>query len=106
MPTVTFIDLRGVSHIVHAEAGQSVMQVATDNMVPDIHTECGGSCVCASCHAYVDEAWIDRLPERQQLEDDMLSCVADLRPTSRLTCQIKLSPQLDGLVIHAAHNGY
>jgi 2Fe-2S ferredoxin len=106
MPTVTFIDLHGVSHVVNAEDGQSVMQVATDNMVPDILTECGGSCVCASCHAYVDEAWIDRLPAPQQLEQDMLTCVAELRPTSRLTCQLKLNAQLDGLVIHAAHNGY
>lgn len=106
MATVTFIDLHGVSHVVHGEDGQSVMQVATDNMVPDILTECGGSCVCASCHAYVDEAWIDRLPAPQPLEQDMLTCVAELRPTSRLTCQLKLNPQLDGLVIHAAHNGY
>jgi 2Fe-2S ferredoxin len=106
MPTLTFVDLRGVSHVIHAENGQSVLQVATDNMVPDIHTECGGSCVCASCHAYVDEAWIDRLPAPQALEQDMLTCVAELRPTSRLTCQLKLSPQLDGLVIHAARNGY
>ena len=106
MPTVTFIDLQGVSHVVHAEDGQSVMQIATENMVPDIHTECGGSCVCASCHAYVDEAWIDRLPPRQSLEEDMLTCVAEQRPTSRLTCQIKVTAQLDGLVIHAAHNGY
>lgn len=106
MITLTFIDLQGASQVVEAQPGQSAMQAATANLVPSIFSECGGSCVCASCHAYVDDAWIDRVPPPQALEADMLTCVAELRPTSRLTCQIKLTPELDGLVIHAADNGF
>lgn len=106
MPTIKIIDLQGGEHEVEGNVGQSVMQIATDNLVPGIVSECGGSCACASCHAYVDEAWVDHLPAPQALEAELLTCVLAPRPNSRLTCQIKLSDKLSGLVIHAADNGF
>lgn len=102
MPTVKFIERNGTEHVVPAEVGDSVMQVAINNLVPGIFSDCGGGCICAGCHAYVDEAWVPRLQEAQELEADMLTCVEAPRPNSRLTCQIKITPELDGLVIHMA----
>jgi ferredoxin, 2Fe-2S len=104
MPIVKFIDLEGVEHQVEAKAGESVMKAATENMIPGIVADCGGSCVCATCHAYLDEAWIDHVPPPESLEIDMLTCVNDRRPNSRLTCQIKLSDQMNGIVVQVAQN--
>ncbi|PKO49457.1 MAG: (2Fe-2S)-binding protein [Betaproteobacteria bacterium HGW-Betaproteobacteria-4] len=106
MPIVKFIDLEGAEHTVEAEIGQSVMQVGIANLVPDLVSECGGNCACASCHALVDEGWLDRLEPPQQLEADMLTCVQDYRSNSRLTCQIKMRPELDGLIVRVVNNGY
>lgn len=104
MPVVKFIDLEGVEHQVEARVGESVMQAATENMVPGIVADCGGSCVCATCHAYIDDTWLDRLRPAESLESDMLTCVNDRRPNSRLTCQIKLTDAMDGIVVHVAEN--
>jgi 2Fe-2S ferredoxin len=78
------------------------MEAAVDNDVAGIVAECGGACSCATCHVYVGSAWADKLPTPSAQEDGMLGCVLDRRPTSRLSCQIVLQPELDGLILEVA----
>jgi 2Fe-2S ferredoxin len=82
------------------------MQAGISHSVPDLVSECGGSCVCASCHALEDEAWVGRLRPSQQHEADMLTCVLNDQPNSKLTCQIKMTAELDGLIIRFVNNEY
>ncbi len=101
MPKVTLIAHDG--HITELDGanGQSVMQLATGQGVLGIVGECGGSAMCATCHVYVEPTWLDRLPAPASIELEMLECTAsERRPGSRLSCQIKLSAELDGLVLH------
>ena len=101
MVKVTYIAADGTETLVEGEIGSNVMQTALNNDVDGIVGECGGSMMCATCHCYVDDAWTEKTGERQSTEDDMLECAADeVKPTSRLSCQIKLTPDLDGLVVH------
>jgi len=100
MPTVTFIDHAGASYQVEAPLNRSLMQVALDHSVPGILGDCGGSCSCATCHGYVDERWAEQLPPRSETEEFMLEGVPDLRGNSRLCCQIRMTPALDGVVVH------
>jgi 2Fe-2S ferredoxin len=104
MPSIKFIDPAGNEHLASAETGQSVMQAAVNNAVPGILADCGGGCACATCHAYVDEEWADLIPAPGPLESDMLACVSDRRSNSRLTCQIKVSSDMDGMVVLVADN--
>lgn len=99
MARIRFIQHDGTEQVVEGEAGKSVMQTARDNMVPGIIGDCGGNCSCATCHGYVDPAWIHKLPPRSEGELVMLDGVMHLEDNSRLTCQIKLTPELDGIVI-------
>lgn len=99
MPRVRFIHPDGSTSDVEAVAGDSVMETAIDNDVAGIVAECGGACSCATCHVYVDEAWLDRLPPPDPLEDGMLECVLDRQPTSRLSCQIRVRDDLDGITV-------
>lgn len=99
MPTIIFLQPDGSEQRVHAEIGQSVMQVAVNNQVPSILGDCGGSCSCATCHAYVEPDWAGHMPAAEPYEHDMLSCAMDVTEHSRLTCQILITPELDGLVI-------
>ena len=99
MTQITYIDSTGKAREVAAEDGSTVMETALRNSIPGIEAECGGACACATCHVYVDEAWIDKLPKAEQMEEDMLDFAFDVRPTSRLSCQIKVSPALNGLVV-------
>ena len=99
MIKITYIDAAGTSRVVEAEEGATVMETALRNAVPGIEAECGGACACATCHVYVDEAWAAKLPPAQQMEEDMLDFAFDVRPTSRLSCQIRVRPDLDGLVV-------
>ncbi len=105
MPKVTFVDSKGVRHEVDVEAGNTIMEAAIDNDVPGIVAECGGACACATCHAYVDEEWIARLPEMDDMEDAMLDSALDRKTNSRLTCQISMVDELDGIEVVVAHNG-
>jgi 2Fe-2S ferredoxin len=99
MTTITFIHPDGRSQNVEANSG-SVMQLAVLNGVDEIVAECGGNAMCATCHVYVDDRWIDRLPAISDEEDALLDGTASERlPTSRLSCQIKIAPELDGLVL-------
>jgi len=100
MPKITYIEHTGTSHVVDAKSGQTAMEAAIGNMVPGIVAECGGACSCATCHVYVDEAWTDQVGGPSEMEEDMLDFAFDVRPTSRLSCQIKLTDELDGLVLH------
>ena len=99
MTKITFIDAAGQARTVDAEDGSTVMETALKNSVPGIEAECGGACACATCHVYVDESWVERLGKAEQMEEDMLDFAFDVRPTSRLSCQIKVRPELDGLTL-------
>ncbi len=99
MPKITFIEHNGTEHVVDAEVGMTVMEAAIKNMVPGIEAECGGACACATCHVYVDEAWREKTGQPQEMEEDMLDFAFDVRPNSRLSCQIKVTDELDGLVV-------
>jgi 2Fe-2S ferredoxin len=100
MPKITFIEHDGTTHTVDAEIGATVMETAIKNGVTGIVAECGGACSCATCMVYVDEGWLDRLVPRSPGEEDMLDFAYEAKPTSRLSCQIKVEPSLDGLVVH------
>jgi len=99
MVKITFIDWEGTARTVEAEEGSTVMETAVRNGVPGIEAECGGACSCATCHVYVDEAWEDATGTPQPMEEDMLDFAYDVRPNSRLSCQIRVRPELDGLVV-------
>lgn len=99
MPTIIFVQPDGSKQSVHAEVGQSVMQAALNNQVPGILGDCGGSCSCATCHGYVEQDWAEHMPAAKSYENDMLTCAMDVTEHSRLTCQILVTPELDGLVI-------
>src|SRR5690606_15151582 len=99
MTKLTYIAFDGTRFDVEAENGSTVMENAIRNAVPGIEAECGGACACATCHVYVDEAWTDKVGEPEAMEEDMLDFAYDVRPTSRLSCQIKVRDELDGLVV-------
>ena len=99
MTKLTYIAPDGTRFDVEAENGSTVMENAIRNAVPGIEAECGGACACATCHVYVDEAWTDIVGEPEAMEEDMLDFAYDVRPNSRLSCQIKVRDELDGLVV-------
>jgi 2Fe-2S ferredoxin len=99
MVKITFIDAQGTARTVEGEVGATVMETAIRNGVPGIDAECGGACACATCHVYVDEAWREATGAPEPMEEDMLDFAADVRPTSRLSCQIRVKDSLDGLVV-------
>ena len=99
MATIVFFEPDGTEKSVTARIGQSIMEVAVQNGVNGIEADCGGACSCATCHGYIDEAWFDRLNPPQGVELDMLEFALDTAPNSRLTCQIPVSEDMDGLVI-------
>ena len=100
MLRITYIAFDGSRTEVEAASGVSVMQAAVKNNVPGIVAECGGACVCATCHVKVAPEWLGKLPQPQQSEKDMLEFAIDPADNSRLSCQIKLTDELDGLVVH------
>ena len=103
MPHVTYLSPDGTEKTLDARVGDSVMETAVKHGVRGIVAECGGACACATCHVFVDERFIDLVGEPGDLEDDMLDGAATERmPTSRLSCQIKMRDELDGLVVRIA----
>lgn len=100
MANITFIDAHGVSRTVEGESGSTVMEVAVRNGVPGIEAECGGACACATCHVYVEESWMEKVGPAEPMEEDMLDFAFDVRPNSRLCCQIRVRDDLDGLTVH------
>jgi ferredoxin, 2Fe-2S len=102
MPKITYIDPDGASHTVDAEIGATVMETALRNDVPGIIASCGGSCACATCHVHVDPAWMAIVGPRSSEEEGMLDSAVDVDETSRLSCQIVVSEELDGLKVRIA----
>lgn len=101
MPKVTYIEHNGTAHTVEVPVGMSVMRGAVDNQVPGIDADCGGQCACATCHVYIEPEWEARAgkPGLDTLEPSMLEFAAVTKPSSRLSCQIEMRPELDGLVV-------
>jgi 2Fe-2S ferredoxin len=99
MPKVTYIQHDGTSHVLELPEGGSVMQGAVDSRIPGIDADCGGQCACATCHVFVDEAWLAMLPPMNEQEASMLGFAAETLPNSRLSCQIPVTAALDGLVV-------
>ncbi|HEY7458874.1 MAG TPA: 2Fe-2S iron-sulfur cluster-binding protein [Xanthobacteraceae bacterium] len=99
MPKITYIQHDGTERTVDAEVGSTVMETAIRNSVPGIVAECGGACSCATCHVHVDEAWSEKVGPPSPMEEDMLDFAFDVKPTSRLSCQIKVTEELDGLIV-------
>lgn len=100
MPTITYIEHDGTAHRIEVEAGLSVMEGAVNNNVPGIDADCGGSCACATCHVFVEEAWLAKCGTPDAQETSMLGFAATAQPNSRLACQITVSDDLDGLVVN------
>jgi 2Fe-2S ferredoxin len=98
MPKITYVEHNGKEHTVEVAEGLTVMEGAVSNNIPGIDADCGGACACSTCHVYVDPAWVDKLPEKEDMELDMLDFAYEPDPErSRLTCQLKVTPALDGL---------
>ena len=99
MPKITYIEQNGTEHVVEADTGLSVMEAAIRNMVPGIDADCGGACACATCHVYVEEAWRAKTGKAEAMEESMLDFAYEPKENSRLSCQITVTADLDGLVV-------
>jgi ferredoxin, 2Fe-2S len=99
MVKITFIDSGGTARTVEAEVGSTVMETAIKNGAPEIEAECGGACACSTCHLYVDAAWREKTGEPSPMEEDMLDFAFEVQPNSRLSCQMKVREDFDGLVV-------
>ena len=99
MVKITFIASAGTARTVEGEVGSTVMETAIKNAVPGIEAECGGACACSTCHVYIDDAWREKVGEPSPMEEDMLDFAYEVQPSSRLSCQVKVSDELDGLVV-------
>tara|TARA_B100000029_G_C16847948_1_gene694400 strand:- start:2 stop:322 length:321 start_codon:yes stop_codon:yes gene_type:complete len=99
MPKITYIEHNGTSHNIEVSNGLSVMEGAVQNNIPGIDADCGGSCACATCHVYVDEKWFNKLKEKETAEEDMLDMAFEPKKFSRLSCQLTVTDELDGLVV-------
>jgi 2Fe-2S ferredoxin len=99
MPKIKYIEHSGKEHEVEVPAGWSVMEGAVKNLIPGIDADCGGACACATCHVFVDGDWLAKLPKKEDMEETMLDFAPDMAANSRLSCQIKVTPALDGLVV-------
>jgi 2Fe-2S ferredoxin len=99
MAKITYIEHNGTEHTVQVKNGQTVMEGAVKNNIPGIDADCGGACACATCHVYVDEAWVEKTGERFVMEESMLDFAEDVQPNSRLSCQIRVTDALDGLIV-------
>lgn len=99
MAKITYIEHNGTEHQVEVPNGLTVKDGAVNNMIPGILAECGGNCACATCHVYIDSAWTDRVGAPSDMEADMLDFAKDPQENSRLSCQIPVTVELDGLVV-------
>ena len=100
MAKITYIEHNGTNHTVDVQNGLTVMEGAVQNDIPGIDADCGGSMACATCHVYVKEDWFDRLPKKEDGEEDMLDMAFEPKKNSRLSCQLIVSDKLDGLVVN------
>ena len=100
MPKITYIEHNGKTHTIDVAKGLSVMEGAVQNNIPGIDADCGGGMACATCHVYVNEEWLDKLPNKEDGEEDMLDMAFEPKQNSRLSCQLTISDELDGLVVN------
>jgi 2Fe-2S ferredoxin len=99
MAKITYIEFGGAEHVIDVKSGLSVMEGAVKNNIPGIDADCGGACACATCHVYVDTAWTEKTGKPSDMEESMLDFAENVEPNSRLSCQITVTDQLDGLVV-------
>src|SRR4026208_1019721 len=99
MARITFIQPDGTEQTVDGEPGLTGIEAARMTLIEGIEAECGGACACATCHVFVDDAWKEKTGAPSQMEEDMLDFAYDVRPTSRASCQIRITPELDGLIV-------
>lgn len=99
MPKIKYIEHNGKEHEVDVPLGWSVMEGAVKNLIPGIDADCGGACACATCHVYVAQEWLAKMPPKQDMEETMLDFAQDLEPNSRLSCQLKVTPEFEGLTV-------
>ena len=104
MAKITYIEHDGREHQVEVKPGLSVMEGAVRNNIPGIDADCGGACACATCHVHVDEAWFEKTGAASAMEESMLDFADSVTPTSRLSCQIRVSDALDGLIVRMPEN--
>ncbi len=100
MPKIIYVTHDDQKFEVDAAAGTTVMENAIKNSVPGIEAECGGACACATCHVYVDDAWVETAGSAEAMEEDMLDFAWEQKPSSRLSCQVKITDAMDGLMVH------
>ena len=99
MPKITYKDSRGEAKTIEVDNGLTVMEGAVQNEIPGIDADCGGSMACATCHIYVDEKWLNKIPQAEEAEEDMIDMAFEPKKNNRLSCQIIVSDELDGLVV-------
>ena len=104
MAKITYIEFTGEEHTIDVKPGQSVMEGAVKNNIPGIDADCGGACACATCHVYVDDAWSEKTGQQSAMEESMLDFAEAVKPNSRLSCQIKVTEALDGLIVRMPEN--
>ena len=106
MAKITYIEFDGTEHVVDVANGLTVMEGAVKNMVPGIDADCGGACACATCHVYVDPNWVEKTGEASEMEVSMLDFAEEVKENSRLSCQIQVSDELDGLVVRTPESQF
>ena len=106
MAKITYVQFDGTENTVDVKPGLSVMEGAVKNNVRGIDGDCGGACACATCHVYVDEAWQGKTGDRSAMEESMLDFAENVEPNSRLSCQIKVTDELDGLIVRLPESQY
>lgn len=99
MITINFINSKGIQKSVNAVEGETLMECAKKNDIYEIEADCGGGCSCATCHVYIEKEWINKIKEPSEMEEDMLDFALNVKDNSRLSCQIKLESDLDGLTV-------
>jgi|TARA_B100002051_G_C16552372_1_gene543254 2Fe-2S ferredoxin len=99
MPKITYVDQKGESKTIDVENGLTVMEGAVQNNIPGIDADCGGSMACATCHVYVEDSWLNKIPKAEDAENDMIDMAYNPKKNSRLSCQIIVSDELDGLIV-------
>ena len=100
MPKITYKDFRGDTKTIEVENGLTVMEGAIQNEIPGIDADCGGSMACATCHIYVDEKWLNKIPKAEEAEEDMIDMAFEPKKNSRLSCQIHVSEEISGLIVN------
>ena len=100
MAKIKYIEHNGKEHEIEVSSGLTVMEGAIKNNIPGIDADCGGACACATCHVYINQDWVEKLNHKEDTEEDMLDFAFDVRDNSRLSCQISVTDELDGLIVN------